>query len=224
MNIDEVWAAIDDHRGRTADLLETLDDAEWQHPSLCHGWTVRDVAAHLTLQQIRAREAIAMLPLALRHPGGTNSLIHHSAIQKAAVPTERLIEEIRAMIGSRKHNLGLSPREPLVDILVHGQDIAIPLGRTLSASPEVAADAATHIASYGTGWKSKVFQKNRFSASHLCATDVAWSTGTGPEIRGPMLTLLLLLAGRDVDLGPLSGDGLTTARTTKPAPQHTPPA
>ena len=52
MNDDEVWAVIDLQRGRTADLLEQLSDEEWRQPSLCEGWAVRDVAAHLTLQQI----------------------------------------------------------------------------------------------------------------------------------------------------------------------------
>lgn len=217
MNIDEVWAAIDDHRTRTADLLDTLRDDEWHHDSLCDGWTVRDVAAHLTLQQIRLRHAIAMLPVLLRHPGGPNTAIHYSATHKATAPTGQLVREIRAMVGSRKHNIGLSPHEPLIDVLVHGQDIAIPLGRTLRVSPEAGAEAATHIVSYGTGWKSKVFRQNRFSTLRLCATDVDWSCGSGPEIRGPMPDLLLLLTGRAVDLGRLSGDGLEAipgSRTT----------
>jgi|GEM_PF-2965089 len=45
MNDDEVWAAVDGQRGRTADLLDQLKDDEWRQPSLCPGWTVRDVAA-----------------------------------------------------------------------------------------------------------------------------------------------------------------------------------
>jgi uncharacterized protein (TIGR03083 family) len=58
MTDDEIWAAIDAHRLRTAELLERLSDDEWCHPSLCDGWTVRDVAAHLTLQQIRLGPAL----------------------------------------------------------------------------------------------------------------------------------------------------------------------
>jgi uncharacterized protein (TIGR03083 family) len=223
MNIDDVRVAIDDHRTRTADLLEMLRDEEWQQNSLCDGWTVRDVAAHLTLQQIDVRQAITMLPFVLRHPGGMNAVIHYSAKAKAATPTDRLVREIRAMIGSRKHNIGLTPREPLIDILVHGQDIAIPLGRTLRISPEAAAEAATYVLSYGKGWKSRVFQQSRFSGSHLRATDVDWSTGTGPEIRAPMATLLLILAGRDIGLGQLSGDGLAAIPQATSNPPQTPP-
>ena len=91
-------------------------------------------------------------------------------------------------------------------------------------SPEAAAEAATHIASYGTGWKSKVFRHSVFSTSHLCATDIAWSTGTGPEIRGPMTTLLMLLVGRNLDLGQLSGDGLAALPRPASNPQQTRPA
>jgi uncharacterized protein (TIGR03083 family) len=50
MNPDDVWRGIDDQRRRLVDLLEGLSDQEWQHPSLCQGWTVRQVAAHVALQ------------------------------------------------------------------------------------------------------------------------------------------------------------------------------
>ncbi|GAB90847.1 hypothetical protein GORHZ_118_00640 [Gordonia rhizosphera NBRC 16068] len=209
MNNDDIWAAIDDHRSRTADLLEALRDDEWRRASLCDGWTIRDVAAHLTLQQIRLRQALTMLPLVVRHPGGPNSVIHWSAKRKAQVPTRQLTGEIRAMVGSRAHNIGLTPREALIDILVHGQDIALPLDRTLPMSPEAAAEAAGHMLAYGTGWRSKVFQQNGLRGATLRATDIDWSGGTGPEVRGPMWALLLSLAGRRAALGELSGDGMT---------------
>ena len=50
MHPDDVWRGIDDQRRRLVDLLEDLSDEEWQHPSLCEGWTVRQVAAHVALQ------------------------------------------------------------------------------------------------------------------------------------------------------------------------------
>jgi hypothetical protein len=57
-----------------------------------------------------------------------------------------LTAEIRGMIGSRRHNIGVSYKEkPLTDILVHGQDIAIPLGRSLDSDPEAAAFAGSRI-------------------------------------------------------------------------------
>ncbi|MCE3276326.1 MAG: maleylpyruvate isomerase family mycothiol-dependent enzyme, partial [Propionibacteriaceae bacterium] len=52
MNDDELWAAIDAQRVRTVRLLQDLTPANWELDSLCDGWRVRDVAAHLTMQQM----------------------------------------------------------------------------------------------------------------------------------------------------------------------------
>ena len=49
MDSDDVWRAIDHQQARVADLLDDLSDQEWRTPSLCTAWTVREVAAHLTL-------------------------------------------------------------------------------------------------------------------------------------------------------------------------------
>jgi uncharacterized Actinobacterial protein TIGR03083 len=48
MDLDEVWPAIDTQRLGLAEVLDRLTEQEWRHPSLCDGWTVRDVVAHLT--------------------------------------------------------------------------------------------------------------------------------------------------------------------------------
>jgi uncharacterized protein (TIGR03083 family) len=106
MNDEQIRAAIDAHRLLTADLLESLSDAQWRQPSLCEGWTVGDVAAHLTLQQLGVRE---LLLGALRHPGGVNRMIRESARRRAHLPREQLVSEIRAMVGSRRHNVGVTP-------------------------------------------------------------------------------------------------------------------
>ena len=68
MNDTEVWSAIDDQRRRTADLLDQLSEEEWRHASLCPGWTVRDVAAHLTLQELRIGDVLAGSDQTSRHP------------------------------------------------------------------------------------------------------------------------------------------------------------
>ncbi|CAM3979905.1 maleylpyruvate isomerase family mycothiol-dependent enzyme [Smaragdicoccus niigatensis] len=209
MNIDEVWAAIDTHRARTADLLESLTDEEFEAPSLCDGWTVRDVAAHLTLQDLGFWTAIAKgVPLMVRHRGGTNTVIHYSAKEYSRLPKEELIRRLRALIGARKHNFGLSPREPLVDVLVHSQDIAIPLGRQLELPIDAAAAAARHVVSYGNGWKSKVFKKFAVADVRLTAIDTDFAVGEGPEVQGTMTALLLLLVGRTVALDLVEGPGL----------------
>jgi uncharacterized protein (TIGR03083 family) len=209
MNDDQIWAAIDAHRLRTADLLEELSDDEWVHPSLCDGWTVRDVAAHLTLQQITLGDALLE---AVRHPGtiagGMNRTIRDWARRRAQLPKEQIVAEIRAMVGSRRHNIGVTCQETLIDILVHSQDIAMPLGRRLDVDSQAAAVAATRVWSYSGGSKAKVFKKIPMEGFRFSATDITWTAGTGRDITGPIVAILLVLTGRLAALSMLSGDGV----------------
>ncbi len=199
---DEIWRAIDTQRGRVADLLDDLSDDEWRRPSLCDGWAVRDVAAHLTLQQATALDALAML---VREHSGPNAVIRKAAARKAAAPTDRLVAEIRAMIGSRRHNVGVTCREALIDALVHSQDIAVPLGRDLPVPPDAAAVAAARV--WQRGWP--FYPRRRLAGLRIRATDAQWVVGDGPEVAGPAGALLLLLTGRTGAAAPrLSGEGL----------------
>lgn len=212
MNDDEVWAVIDLQRRRTADLLEQLSDEEWRHPSLCQGWTVRDVAAHLTLQQLGLGDAMV---LAITHPhalGSVNRMIHLSAKSRADRPVDELIAQIRAMIGSRRHNIGLTCMATLTDILVHGKDIAIPLHRDLELPATAAAAAATEVWEQRGTAKARVFHDVPIGGFRITATDVPWSVGEGLEIQGPMTAILLLLTGRPATLPQLSGAGAESLR------------
>ena len=76
MDRDEVWRVIDAQRLSLAGVLEHLTDEEWRQPSLCEDWTVRDVAAHLTMQQMRFSAAVIEM---IRWPGSLNRMIHNAA-------------------------------------------------------------------------------------------------------------------------------------------------
>ncbi len=216
MNDDELWAAIDAQRTRTVKLLQDLTPAEWDHASLCHGWRVRDVAAHLTMQEMTLRDGLKAL---LRHPGGINHVIHAAAVSEAnRRPPEQLIAEINGTIGSRSFNVGVTPRETLLDIIVHGQDIAIPLRRHLEVATKTAAFAATQLWSYQASsrgrWMARVFRPLPYHSYRLIATDTEWSVGEGPEIRGPILAIVLLLTGRMAGHADLAGPGAAALGTT----------
>ena len=223
MDSDELWAAIDDQRRRTADLLETLTPDQWAHASLCDGWTVRDVAAHLTLQQQHVTDALGFF---LRHPSLVRSLtlnrvIHRSARIQATLPTEEIIRRIRASIGSRRHNAFVSERETLTDILVHGQDIAVPLGLDLEMPTAAAAEAATRLWQTRGTWLSRVFLPLPVDGCRLTATDVAWDVGEGAEVAGPIGALLLVLTGRSALAGQLTGRVPGQAQRGEPPPPRT---
>jgi uncharacterized protein (TIGR03083 family) len=215
MDRDQVWQAIDAQRTSLTALLEDLSDDEWNRPSLCAGWTVRDVAAHLTLQQVGPGGALGMM---FKWRGSLDRTIHHVArLRAAALPTERIIAEIRGMVGSRRHNFGVTHLETLTDILVHSQDIAIPLGRRLDPPPNAAAVAATRVVSMR--WPPPLPSVRKLAGFRLNATDTTWSAGDGPEVRAPMAALLLVCCGRLAALPQLSGNGAAalTARLSTPA-------
>ena len=214
---DAVWAAIDDHRTRTADLLERLSVEQWDHPSLCQGWTVRHVAAHLTLQQQALRDVMSFIahhPRMLRSVT-LNATIHDSAVLQAQLlSSQEIIARIRAMTGSRRHNAFVTPLETLTDILVHGQDIAVPLGLDLTMRAAAGELAATRRWDTRGTWLAAVNRRLPLDGYRLLATDISWTRGQGPEVAGAIGALLLLLTGRDAALEQLTGDGADELRST----------
>lgn len=201
MNSDDVWQAIDHERLSLAELFDDLSAQEWETPSLCAGWRVRDVAAHLTLAHL------GPLPAALatlRARGHLNRMIHDTAVRQARLPVEQYAVLLRGMAGSRKKAPGVTHVEPLIDVLVHGQDIAIPLARTWPMPVQAAATAANRV--WPDLWPFRAERK--LSGFRFAATDCPWTAGQGPQVEGPIAAILLLLTGRRAALSHLSGPGV----------------
>lgn len=192
-DLDAVWRAIDTERARLADVLDGLNDGEWETPSLCEGWRVRDVVAHVTLAHMRPGQ---LLVEALRARGSYDRMVHDSAVRKAAAPPEQLVAELRKMVGTRRKLVGISARESLIDVLVHEQDIALPLGLALPMPLEAATEAADRV--WNTPWPLSVafHVRRRVQGLRLVADDVEWSAGAGAVVQGPVEALLLLMTGR----------------------------
>lgn len=211
MDRDQVWQVIDRERLSLADLFDDLSPPEWETPSLCAGWRVRDVAAHLTLSQMGLFPAMVS---AVRARGNFNRMVHDTAVRQAGLPVSEYAPRLRAMAGSRKKAPGVSDLEPLIDVLLHGQDIAIPLGRTRPVPTEAAMAAAARVwpdlFPFRAGRKLRGFRLN--------ATDCSWSAGDGLLIEGPIAALLLLLTGRRAALTRLAGAGVREleVRTASP--------
>lgn len=216
MNREEIWAAYAEQKERTVDLLEQLSPEEWNQPTLCSHWTVRDLAGHLTMQGMTIGDALrtmARKPAVLAASfGGINPMIRETAKARGQVPLAKLLDQIRATITTRRANPGLTEYEALVDILIHSQDLAIPLGREISVPPAAAAVAADRIISPLRPSINKVFVDLGVSRYRLQATDIDWSSGSGPLIEGPMTGLLLLVSGRRAGLDQLSGPGADEIR------------
>ncbi len=188
MDSDRVWAVTDSQRADLADLLDGLNDQQWMSPSLCEGWRVRDVAAHLTHSHMGlARIAAEAVRSAFRF----DPMIRRLALEDSRTQPQ-IVAALRAMVGSRRKVPGTSDRDPLMDVLVHGQDIAVPLGIARPMPVEAAVEVADHL------WRMRFPMKpaERVKGIRLVATDADFAVGQGRELSAPIRDIVMILAGR----------------------------
>ncbi len=191
METDQIWRYVDTERARLAELLSGLNASEWETPSVCPGWTVRDVAAHvISSPQARVWPVVTGM---IRARGDFNRFVFQEARRAGArYSGEEIVAQYREFEGSRRHPPGTTPVDPLLDVMIHTQDIAIPLGRELAMPVEAARAAADRIWTKSFPFKAQ----KRLAGFKFIATDVDWTVGEGEEVRGPIEPLLLLLSGR----------------------------
>jgi uncharacterized protein (TIGR03083 family) len=193
--------AVHRERLRLAAMLDELAPAEWEQPSLCEGWRVRDVVAHVVLGP---RMTISGILVDLtRARGDFHRAALDAARRKAAEPTALLIAELRAAADSDRRVPFTSARDPLAGILVHEQDIAIPLRRGMPMPVSDAAIAASRM------WQNPLYaSRKRLRGLRAEATDVDWARGGGELVRGPIDAILLALAGRSAGVPRMDGPGV----------------
>ncbi len=204
-NETKTWDMIHTERAALADLLETLTSEQWAARSLCGGWTVQIVAAHIVAgaEQTKANFLKRMAANGCRF----NRMIDRDARNLGRIVPAEIVKRLRARTTTTN-----GPPAPVVTMLgeavVHGEDLRRPLGIAGSISDD-ASIACLDM------YKTAVFPigaKKRIHGLRLTATDVDWSYGDGPEVSGPALSLLLAMTGRGAGLGDLSGDGVPSVR------------
>ncbi|MFE7745685.1 maleylpyruvate isomerase family mycothiol-dependent enzyme [Nocardia sp. NPDC057455] len=206
MTNDQMWRAVAAERTSLIELLETLSEADWNHSSLCEGWRVRDVVAHIVLS---ANPGLGwILVNVLRARGDFDRAIRETAIRLADRTTSaQLLATLREGITLRATPIGTTAADRLMDLLVHGQDIAVPLGITRRMPIEAARSALERI------WATDGFRARELSRYRLVATDTGWAVGGGPLVEGPAASLLLLITGRHAGQEHLRGEGVSRLNT-----------
>jgi len=188
MDSDTVWHHIDSERTWLADLLQSLPDRAWNQPSLCEGWSVRDVAAHLTFAQARVRD---MVWPAVRAGFRYNTMIRYTAV-RSPLTHEQIVVTLRGFVGSRRRAPFVTELEPLLDVLVHTQDICVQLGVEHPMPVDAALAAADRVLSLRG--PMRLWEPPR--GVRLVATDADWAHGDGTVQQAPIQAHLLRLTGR----------------------------
>jgi len=201
-----VWANVHAERAALASDLEDLDDARWVVPSLCAHWSVRDVLAHMTATA-KVTTATFFPKLAAAGFSLTRMQAGDIARERGGSPAETL-SRFQAVVGSSKHPPGPS-NTWLGETIIHGEDIRRPL-RIAHAYP---TDAVVQLADFYRGSNLVIGAKRRAAGLALTATDADWAAGAGPEVSGPILSIVMAIAGRAVATDDLSGDGVAALRS-----------
>jgi uncharacterized protein (TIGR03083 family) len=185
-----------------ADYLAGLSEPEWDAPSLCEGWRVRDVVGHiLDGNELR----LSTLPFRLARFGFSSdrSGAHHSRLRAEGRTPASLLHDFLTRDRWAGTCRVFPPRLVLLDRLVHHQDVRRPLGHERTVPEERLLACLAAAPTLGSVFGAK----KRTKGLRFEATDVDWSWGDGPAVRGPGEALLMTMLGRSQPLPELEGEG-----------------
>ena len=187
-------------REEFADMLAGLKPDQWDAPTLCERWRVRDVVAHVI-----SYDELSPAKLVQRFAKGMLSVNRTNAVGVADY-ADRSPEQLIGLIRSHAEPSGLTAgfggMIALTDGMIHQQDIRRPLDLPRVIAPERLTAALSFARTAPTirgAWRARGLR--------LLATDVDWAAGGGPEVSGPGEALLLAMAGRTAALADLGGPG-----------------
>ncbi len=189
-----------DERTDLAAFLATLSARQWQAPTLCEQWRVRDVVAHvISYDDLDPR---GLLALAARGRFQITRINAAALARYAASSPKQLLALLTDHLQPRGVPALLGGRVGLAETLIHHQDIRRPLGRPRQIPAERLLPAlrlALIAPDIAGPW--------RVRGVRLVATDLPFAAGAGPEVRGPAEALLMAIAGRRGVVDELSGPG-----------------
>lgn len=192
--------AIAAERRELADVLAGLSLRAWDAPSLCAGWRVREVVAHMTMP---FRYSIERFREEMARSGGDFTAMSDRVAKRdaAAMPPSELTAALRDNAEHPWQPPGGAPEAPLTHDVIHGLDFTVPLGvgrRVPDDRLRLVLDAVTSPVALGHFGVD-------LTGVRLIADDLDWSFGAGEQLTGKAKDLLLLIAGRQLPDGALRG-------------------
>jgi len=201
----DLMPLAEEERAELLALLRQLTPAQWDAPSLCTGWRVRDVATHvLSFDELSRLETVTTFLRGGLRPARVKEValdryrdLEPDEIIDLAARTQRP----QGVVAGRRGGIALT------DGLIHQQDIR----RALGMPRRIPERRLAPVLDFSLGAPLLPSRSNR-RGLRLVATDVDWTSGTGPEVTGTGEALLMAVAGRPHALDELGGDGLPTLR------------
>lgn len=205
---DDLMATIAAERRAFSNILEALPQQDWNTPSLCTGWRIREVVAHMTMPlRFSTPRFIGEM---LRSRGNFAQMADRVARHDAQEPVSTLLHRWRTNEDTRWKPPGGGLKGALTHDIVHGLDITIPLGIRHSVSE---ASLLTVLDQATSPLSQKHFRLD-LTGIRLEADDLDWAFGAGEPLRGAAHHLLMVLMDRKLPTGVLTGqasDRFTTA-------------
>lgn len=196
-----IWPVVREERRALISDLEQLRPSLWQAPSLCPDWSVHDVLAHLVDTAKATRWGFVRSLVAARFDFDRANTM--GVARERAEDPARTLDRFKS-VQARETGPPVPLATRLVEAFIHGEDIRRPVGihRTYPPAHVVTALKYQLKTSVNIGGG-----KEHAKGWRLVATDERFSHGSGPEVRGPAIVLLLAVSGRPVLPRELSGPG-----------------
>lgn len=207
MDGDDAWALLARERRAFADLLDSLTPQQWEQPSLCDGWTVREVATHMMVGPTGS--VGGFLTAMIKARGRFDRANQVMVDRRSTRPTAEIADDFRLHAENRFSPPGFDWHAPLTDFLLHRLDVSVPLGLSSDPLPQAWQEALGFL----VGKRARTgFVAGELPSLSYGATDVDWGSGTGPHVLGPAEVLALAMTGRPHRLDELAGDGADALR------------
>jgi uncharacterized protein (TIGR03083 family) len=204
---ERVFLAVADERRSIAALIDGLDPRQLAMPSLCVGWDVKTVAAHLISDFTDG--FWGFLASGVRH-GSIDRGIDALARRRACAPAAEIAETLRREADHRLSPPVTGPLSGLADVLVHGADMRIPLGIPHQPDPQRVARVIDFLTS---PTQLGFFPRRRLRGLALHDEDTGQTWGDGKSIRGSGAAVMLAVCGRNVAFESLTGPGVPVLRS-----------
>ena len=188
----DTWTSIKNGRDALGDYLAGLSADDWNRPSLCAGWTVKEAAAHMLVIPTVSKGQVFGSFLCSGFNLDKMNATFVKKIPAALAPAETPAKT-RASAGAQSMPPGLKRPGVLTELVVHSSDISEGVGTPFALPVEDYLAALDHL----KGVQPVFGSKKRIAGLTLRATDAQWSTGSGPAVEGPAQQLLLAVAAVD---------------------------